>query len=362
MQPLISLYRSSLKEYSRDRMAMFWTLAFPIFFILLFGAIFSGNSSDTVFDVGVVAEDSGQIASALDQAFEHVDAFNVIKGSRDELMGKLKKGDVRVVIIIPAGFSEAIGSNQPTNIEVSYDPSSQTTSQVVLTIVQKIVDSFDQQITQRPTLIQVKQVSVLAEHVRYIDFLLPGILGMALMQLGLFGTAPALVQLRETQVLRRIGATPLPRATLLAAQVMFRLTIAVVQSVLLLVVGQMFFKFQVAGSPLVLAGFVLLGACIFITMGYLISGLAKTQESVIGISQMINFPMMFLSGLFFPLEIMPSWIRPISDALPLTYLADALRQSLIGSTAVHPLGLDFLVLLAWLVVCSLHAMRFFRWE
>jgi ABC-2 type transport system permease protein len=185
---------------------------------------------------------------------------------------------------------------------------------------------------------------------------------MALMQLGLFGTAPALVQLRETQVLRRIGATPLPRATLLAAQVMFRLTIAVVQSVLLLVVGQIFFQFQVAGSPLVLAGFVLLGACIFITMGYLISGLAKTQESVIGISQMINFPMMFLSGLFFPLEIMPSWIRPVSDALPLTYLADALRQSLIGSTAVHPLGLDFLVLLGWLVLCSLLAMRFFRWE
>jgi ABC-2 type transport system permease protein len=99
-----------------------------------------------------------------------------------------------------------------------------------------------------------------------------------------------------------------------------------------------------------------------VAMGYFISGLAKTQESVMGISQLINFPMMFLSGVFFPVDFMPAWIRPVVTAMPLTYLADALRQIMVGATPAYSLGLDFAVLSLWLVGCGLLAMRFFRWE
>ena len=197
---------------------------------------------------------------------------------------------------------------------------------------------------------------------RGIDFLLPGILGMALMQLGLFGTAPALVQLREQQVLRRIGATPLSRTTLLASQVMHRLTIGIVQTALIVIVGTLVFKVNIIGNIGLLVLLVLLGALMFIAMGYLISGLAKTQESVIGISQFVNFPMMFFSGLFFPVDIMPDWIRPLVQAMPLTYLADALRQVMVGANPVNSLTTDFAVVGLWLVICAVLAVRFFRWE
>jgi ABC-2 type transport system permease protein len=122
------------------------------------------------------------------------------------------------------------------------------------------------------------------------------------------------------------------------------------------------FKFQIIGNMALLAGFVLLGALMFVALGYLISGLAKTQESVIGISQLINFPMMFLSGLFFPVDFMPAWIRPVVTAMPLTYLADALRQIMVGATPVYSLWVDLGVLAAWLVVSAALAVRFFRWE
>lgn len=361
MNAFFQLYRASLKEYTRDRMAMFWTLAFPVFFMVLIGIISSGNS-DTVFDVGVVAEDKSQIGTALEKVFAKVPAFKVTEGTRDALLEKLKHGDLRVVIVIPDGLSDSVSAGKTANIETYYDPSNQTTAQIVLNIVKQVVDGFDQQVTKRPTLLAIKPVSIASDRLRAIDWLLPGILAMALMQLGLFGTAPALVQLREQQVLRRIGATPLPRITLLGSQVLHRLTIAVAQTLLILIVGMLMFKVTVIGSAILLAGFVLLGASMFLAIGYLVSGLAKTQESVIGISQLINFPMMFLSGLFFPVEIMPEWIRPVVNAMPLTYLADALRQIMVGAPPVYSLGLDSLIVGVWLVVSMALAVKFFRWE
>lgn len=361
MSAFIQLYIASLKEFSRDRMAMFWTLAFPVFFIFIFGIIFSGGG-DTTFDIGIAMEDEGQVGAALQQVFSDLDVFDISVGSQVELVDQLKGGDLRAVIIIPVGLSEAVVRGEPVSLQVHYDPASQTTAQVLLPIVEKVVAGFEQRISQRPSLLAIEPVSVAASRLRNIDFLVPGILAMSLMQLGLFATAPALVQLREQQVLRRIGATPLPRTTLLAAQVMFRLTIGLTQTLIIILVGTLVFDVAVLGNPALLVVVVVLGALMFVSMGYFISGLAKTQEGVIGITQLINFPMMFLSGLFFPVEVMPAWIRPVVTAMPLTYLADALRQIMVAATPVYALRVDLTVLAAWLVVCAVLAVRFFRWE
>jgi ABC-2 type transport system permease protein len=355
------LYVANFKEFIRDRMGIFWTVAFPVFFIVLFGIIFSGGGT-TTFGVGVVVEDPGQLGASLGKAFSSVPAFRVTEGTRDEMVEKLKQGELDLVVVVPEGMSEAVTAGDTADVEVFYDPSNQTTSQVVLTIVEKVVEGFDQQVTQRPTLLVVKPSAVTAEGLRAIDYLLPGILAMSLMQLGLFATAPALVQLREQQVLRRIGATPLPRSTLLSTQVAFRLTIGLAQTLIIIVVGTLLFGVQVIGSLAMLAGVVLLGAMVFILMGYMISGLAKTQESAVGISQFVNFPMMFLSGIFFPLTLMPAWIQPVVAIMPLTYLGDALRQIMVGAPPAYPLGVDVVVLGVWLVVCAVLAVRLFKWE
>jgi ABC-2 type transport system permease protein len=361
MKALWQLYLANVKEFVRDRMAMFWTLAFPIFFIVIFGIIFSGTSG-TTFDVGLAVEDNGPTATALQQAFRSVQAFKLAEGKRDELLAQLKNGKLRALIVIPAGVSQAVSTGQPARVETYYDPSSQTTAQIVLTIVGKVVDGVDQGLTQRPTLLLVDPQPITANNLGEIDLLLPGILAMSLMQLGLFATAPALVQLREQQVLRRIGATPLPRVTLLAAQVLHRLTIGGVQTFLILLIGIIAFKVNIVGNLGLLLGFVLLGALMFVALGYLISGLARTQDSVTGITQVLNFPMMFLSGIFFPIDLIPAWIRPVVAILPLTYLADALRQIMVGATPAYSLPLDFGILLGWLLVCGLLAVRFFKWE
>src|SRR5688572_17263590 len=161
MKAFFQLYLASLKEFVRDRMAMFWTLAFPIFFIFIFGIIFSGSSSMT-FDIGIAVEDKGQVGSALGQAFHQVDAFEVTEGTSEALLAQLKDGDLRLVIVIPEGLSESVSAGQAVQIKVYYDASSQTTTGIALTITEKIVEDFDRQLSQRPTLLTLQTESVTA--------------------------------------------------------------------------------------------------------------------------------------------------------------------------------------------------------
>lgn len=209
MKTFFVLYLSSLKEFTRNRLAMFWAVAFPVLFILLFGTTMSGNG-DTTFAVGVAAENSGTIGPALARAFDGVQAFRVTDGTQTALLDELHQGKLSAVIVVPDGVSAAVLSGRPADIEVHYDPSNQTTSQVVLTIVEKVVGGFGQALTRQPAMLAIRPVTTTVSSLRTIDFLLPGILAMALMQLGVMATAPPLVQLREQQILRRLGATPFP--------------------------------------------------------------------------------------------------------------------------------------------------------
>lgn len=209
------------------------------------------------------------------------------------------------------------------------------------------------------TVIELKTVGAL--HSRQIDYFLPGVLAMALMQLGLFGTLD-FVSLRERKIIRHLGATPLRRSLLLASEITVRMGVSLLQTVVIIIAGWLFFKVQVSGSPLILLLWVLFGSATFVSLGYFIISFAKTIESAEGIIQMVQFPMMFLSGIFFPPEMMPESMRFIPRLLPLSYFGDALRNVMVGIPTQFGLVQDFVVLLGWLGASSLLALRFFRWE
>jgi ABC-2 type transport system permease protein len=173
---------------------------------------------------------------------------------------------------------------------------------------------------------------------------------MALMQLGVFAAIP-LVQQREKLILKRLNATPLPRWTLVGSNVIVRLIIAAVQTVLILGIGITVLDVEVAGNWALIAGFVVLGALAFTSLGYVIASFARTEEAANGMTSIVQFPLMFLSGIFFPLEIMPEWLRGVATFMPLTYLGDALRQTMVGGGAYAPLGVDVLVLGGWMIAC-----------
>ncbi len=368
MSMVFSLYIASLKEFVRDRMTIFWTLAFPILFIVLFGIIFSVGS--TTYNIAIVNADTGSLGSTLVQTFKDeksgkahlfsVQTFN----TQDDALNSLKAGKQDLVLVIPSNLSDNAASPIPTTLSVFYDPTKSASAQIGLGLVQGIITGFAaQHLHSIPKLSAVPQ-SISTHNLSAIDFLIPGILAMSLMQLGLFGTAPAIVSLRQDGVLRRLGATPLPRWALLVSQVLMRLTIGFVQTALIIGLGVAAFNMHVVGNWFALIGIVLLGALAFVGMGYLIAAFARTVDAASGITSAVNFPMMFLSGIFFPVASLFGIpvLAIIIKIMPLTYLGDALRQIIVQGAPDFPLTVDIAVLAGWFIVCSLIAIRFFRWE
>jgi ABC-2 type transport system permease protein len=359
MKTFVNLYVADLKEFVRDRMALFWTIAFPLLFIFMFGLIFSGDNSDFSLDVGLVSQGNDPSVVGLKAGLKNIPVFKLTESDDLEAeLDALRNGDRDMVVVLPGRLS----TDQTNTVEVYYDPSSTTTSQAGLSILREAFNIAERTVRGTPPLFEVEARQIQAQPLRNIDFLVPGILAMSLMQLGLFATAQPLVSLREQGVLRRLGATPLSRRVVLASQVAFRLTVGLAQTAIILTLGNLVFQVEIGDNLPLLGLIVVLSMLLFVALGFTIAGLAKSSESASGIAQLINFPMMFLSGLFFPLSFMPAFLQPVAAILPLTYIADALRQVMVDAPPTNPMGTNLLLVGAWLAVTTFLAVRLFRWE
>jgi ABC-2 type transport system permease protein len=354
------LLLTNLRTFIRNKATIFWTFFFPIFFILIFGAVFSGQDNIN-YSVGLVMEDSSYTSQAFAAVLQNVSAFTIHSGDRAGELQAMKDGDRRAVIIVSQGFGENISHGLKGNIEVYYDPTQTSSTQVLLPVINQVVDGFDRAISRTPSLVQVNEQTLQTHKLRYIDYFVPGILAMALMQLGLSSAAVA-VQMRENKIYKRLGATPLGRGTMVLSGVVFWLMVAFVQAALIIVVARLVFHVPVLGNWFALVGFVIVGILTFQCMGYMLSVFAKTQETIMPLIMAVQFPMMFLSGIFFPVNMMPGFMRPIMDAMPLTYLSDSIRQIMVQSQPLHSYLINLGVLIAWLVGCFIVAVRFFKWE
>jgi ABC-2 type transport system permease protein len=360
MKAIKKLIVANFKQFFRDKTAVFFTFAFPLVFIVLFGWVFS-DSDSVNYDIGLVNNDQSPIGEGITEAIENVPIFSITEGELNESLASLEEGELTAVIVIPADIATTIGSGQTASLILYYDPSQTQTSQIVLPVLRQVVDEISHQMTQAPILLTLVEESILSSSLRFIDFFVPGILAMSIMMSGLFGVVP-LIEWREKKVLKRLGVTPLSRSTVVISQVVFRLALAVVQAVILLGVAYWMFDVQIIGSWLFLLGLVMMGTMMFISLGYVVAARVQTVEGAMPIINLITFPMMFLSGVFFPIDMMPDFIRPIIEILPLTYLADSFRQVMVEAAPFHPMMFNVIVMGAWLIICMGISIRFFRWE
>ena len=356
------LTRAWLLSIVRDRATIFWMFVMPLLFIVIFGLAF-GRADTGSYRIGLAVDESTPAGRTLVEAFRSVKPFQVSIGSVENELAKLRTGDRYAVVTMAPAPSASIpaGAGTAGTVLVYYDPSRGAAAQIVLPIVRQVVDQVDSGLADRPPLLAVEERSVRSDSLRFIDFFLPGVVGFSIMQSGMFAAIP-LVQLRSARVLKRFSATPLPRWAVLASQGAARLLLAAAQTAVLLLAGRLLYQVHISANWPGMAGFVLLGGAVFLCLGFAVSGLAPTDEAVPALVQVVSFPMMFLAGVFWPIETFPGFIQPLSRVLPLTFLADGLRQTMVHGAALNPLWLDYLVLLGWLAVAAVLAVRFFKWE
>jgi ABC-2 type transport system permease protein len=364
MNALFALTVANIKSYVRDRAALFWTLAFPLIFIFMFGFIFQGGGGSEL-NLGWVDADGSPASAQLRDAFTASGAVKIVESSEDDALAQMRNGKVDSIIVVQKGYGATVaagaaGTGQaPAAITVYTDPSRSNLTASVYQVVGSVLGVVN--LGGRPPIVVPEAKTIQTENLNFISYFVPSMLGLSVMQVGIFAAIP-LVADREKLILKRLAATPLRRWQLVGSNVLMRLLIALVQAIIIVGVGVMAFGVHITGSLPLVAGFVALGSMAFLALGYVVASFASTEDSANGMTSVIQFPMMFLSGTFFPIDQMPDVLRTIARIIPLTYLSDALRQVMVGGAAFAPLWLCAVILVGWLVACFGVAAVKFRWQ
>ena len=364
MRALWTLTLANIRSYTRDRAALFWTLAFPLIFIVMFGLIFQGGESR--LNLAWVDSDGSPQSAELRTALAAASGVNLEDFPEQDALDRMRRGEVDAVIVVPEGYGGQLEANAgsdtpgaPAQVTVYTDPSRQELQGSIYQVVASVLAVIN--MNDRPPLVMPQLETIQTENLSFISYFVPSMLGLSVMQVGIFAAIP-LVADREKLILKRLAATPLRRWQLVGSNVLMRLLIALAQAVIIVAVGSFFFGVEITGSIALTAFFVVLGSVTFLALGYVIASFASTEDSANGMTSVVQFPMMFLSGTFFPIQAMPDALQAVARVIPLTYLADALRQVMVGGVPFATLGVCAAVLTGWLVACFAIASRKFRWQ
>ncbi len=349
MQAFVAMVTANLKMTVRNRQALFWNLAFPALFILIFGAVFDSGGLQR-FQVGIAGEPGG-LRSAVAEVMSDSDAFEVHHGTVQEELHELEQNDRSIVLVFPAEASDA-------PVEMITSDEGGPNAQIAIAATRSVV----MEVAGAGTGISIEQRQITTTSFSFIDWFVPGIIGLSLMNSGIIGIATAFVSFREKGILRRIKVTPFPLWKFLLARIVAALVLALVTSGILVGLGWLVWGLTVQGNPLLIVGVIMVVSLTMLSIGYAVAAIARNTETAASYANLITFPMMFLSGVFFQLGAMPSWLQPLIQLMPLKYAVEALRRPMLYGEGLAAITDELLVLLAIFAACLLFAIRFFRWD
>jgi len=343
------------RHYVRDRTSVFWGMVFPLLLMGLIGLAF-GRGGELSFRVGIVSS-GGPVAAALRQGLSEVVVFRVTD-ERDEAaaLEELRRGRRTLVVVVPPP-----GAGGP--LRVYFDRARVQESQTALVILERFVAEANLRLAGVRPSVRIQATPVAASpHLRFFDFLLPGILAMTVMNTGLNGVTWVITEYRKNLVLKRVLTTPVHPFAFLGGLVARWTVTNLVQLAVIVLIALLAFQATIVGSLWTVAALAVLGTLTFVGMGFAISTVSRTPESANLLGSVLSFPMMFLAGTFWPREFMPQFLQPLISALPLTPLVEVMRGvAARGEPAVaHLPGLLYLA--AWGVASFLVAAWRFRWE
>ncbi len=339
--PLTELTRARIRELTREPEAIFWVFVFPILLTAILGLAFRSRPPEALPVAVVDGPRAAARVAALSKAGDL--APKVLPAS--EARTALSRG--RVVLVVS-------GDETPTYAYDATQPESRTARLAVDAALQRAAGRVD---PFTPAHTEVTEPGA-----RYVDFLVPGLLGMNIMGTGMWGIGFSLVVARNGNLLKRFVASPARRSHLLGAQLTSRLIFLVPEAGALLLFSFFVLGVPLRGSVLLLTGIALLGALAFSGLGLLTAARPRTIEGVSGLMNLVMVPMWVFSGIFFSTERFPAAMQPFVQALPLTALNDALRGVMLEGTSFIALLPELGILTAWGLVSFLLALKFFRWQ
>ena len=356
----------SVKSFYREKTAVFFTIAFPVLLILVFGTIFM-NQDNVRFDFRVQDLDQTTSSAEIIKTLELNEKFTItMVDPAINATQYAKNNKLNLVVVIPKDFeSSLIGRmtrndpNASVTITYIYDPSSTSVS-TKMQILNSVFAEINQRMSGKPVFITPSEVSILNRTYRFIDFFVPGILAMTVMTASLFGAVSVNAELRQKGVIKKLSTTPITHTDWILSNVLYQFLLSVLSTLLILLVSYIVFD---VGLQLTfwLPVFVVLDVFAFVGIGMILTRVAKEAESATAAANAIMFPMMFLSGTFFPVEMMPGFLQTFSRILPLYYVNEGLRASMIFSDNMVALRCS-VIIGVFAAVVFLLGMMTTRWD
>ncbi|MDD1772172.1 MAG: ABC transporter permease [Methanomassiliicoccales archaeon] len=329
MKHVIVDLKGQAKSFFRIKSNIFWTIAFPLFLILVFGAIFS-NMGDSTTTLYVQDLDEGPGSTAFLEALNQTEAIELKFIDADEDIDQyIKDNSLTCVMVIPSNFSEAFVANSTATVAIDMRlDDTVSTSSVVRNIVSAVVNNFNLGMSGGTEHIQVDSDSIVQEHFTYLDFFIPGIIGMTIMTTCVFGMQGTISRFRAAGIFRKLATTPMRPFEWLLSRMIWLLFISLLTLVVIMVFGMLAFGMNMTINPEALL-LIVCGSAMFSALGMIIARFVKNEETASAAANAITFPMMFLSGTFFEMSMMPEYLQSVAQVLPLTYLSQGLRDAMV---------------------------------
>jgi ABC-2 type transport system permease protein len=357
-----SYFVAFAKGYLRNPIGLFFTLVFPVILILIFGAVFSSSGSSAV-PLYVEDQDHGSPASvAFLAALNDTGAVsvNVIPATSGNLSAYLAKYSETAGLVIPAGFQAALANRTPVTVMVFTNPSAAAQAGIVIGAVQGVESAFNLREANGSVVVSSTYFNVGSQIYTYIDYLIPGLIGFSILTSPMFSMVNISSTWKRDKLFRQLSLTPLTRAEWLTAAMIWYVLLAILAAFVMIFVGRSVFGAHVSVVAWMFP-FLVAGPVLFVSLGLLAGSVSKTPETAAVIGNVILFPMMFLSGTFFPVSSFPPYLQTVAHVLPLYYVIDGLNDGILFSNGAGALR-DLIIVVIVAAALFVAAVSVFSWR
>ncbi|HEX4774247.1 MAG TPA: ABC transporter permease [Candidatus Saccharimonadales bacterium] len=364
LRTVIVFTKLSTRRFFRDRLAQFFAILFPLIFLFVFGSLNKGGNIS--FNVALINQSHSAFSNSYAGQLEAGKTFKINKSITTfaQAKDKMSKSQIDGIIILPNGFGDVKpGQTYPSGqAQLLYNQSSSGTGQTLTTVLQGTFDKLNNQYVHVQPPFSVSGQIVNQKSLSSFDYTFSGLLGFSIIGLGIFGPVNVFPELKKQGILRRLHTTPLRVWQYFLATMFGQAITGIISIAIQFLIAIKLFHLKVDGNYLEIAIFTILSIFMILGLGLAIGGWAKNERQAAPLSNIVVFPMLFLSGTFFPRFLMPDWLQTVTNYLPLTPVIDGLRLLTTEGKSLLDLGPQLGLMAAWFVIIYAIAFRVFAWE
>ena len=365
MRQLTAIFAMSMaftKAFFRNKVALFFTFLFPLVFLVVFGFIF-GRDSQPNFEVGLINRSGSELTTQFLEAAEESEIFEFDEeGDLAEFEIQLGRGEIDAIIVLDEDFGRVGAGGLEGRLQLLYNQSDEQLGLTMISVLENVFGQFNQDFASAEQTLSIEARTLQTADLSRFDYVFAGLIGFSILSLGVFSMSEGFMQDKKSKALLRIRLAPVGAWQLITATVFNRTLVGLVAVGLMFVAGSLIFGFQMRGDYLSFLLFSIISLVCLLGFGTFIASWAKDTNQAAPLANLISFPMMFLSGVFFPVYLMPDWLQQITAFIPLTAVVEGLRLILTEGVTIFGLGPQLLVIAVWSLALYALAARSFRWE